>query len=234
VDNQLASIIQQYNDPRLINKAMHRDYNLNYSHEDLYLLNGHAFPYTLRDGLIVVKPNQNIKLRVLNAQNSNIAIHFHGHKATVTAYDGVERTKDQQITRDVLELAPAQRMDIHLQTVNDGLNSYGEGLWMFHDHIENGITTNGMSPGGNMALLAYQKYLDENGMPVGHNGMDEFFSPAYYKKQKPLWAEAEFTQLLGDTAALAPDYLRIIAFGLVIGLILGLFLFLFHAFKKTR
>ena len=234
VDNQLASIIQKYNDPRLINKAMHRDYNINYSHEDLFLLNGHAFPYTLRDGIIVAKPNQNIKLRVLNAQNSDIALHFHGHKARVTAYDGVDRSSDQQITRDVLDLAPAQRMDIALQTTNDGLHSYGEGLWMFHDHIENGITTNGMSPGGNMTLLAYQNYLDDMGMPKGHSGMDEFFSPTFYSKQKPLFAEAEFTHLLGDSGKLAPNYLRIIAFGLVIGLILALFVYLFNAFKKTR
>ncbi len=231
VDNQLASIIQRFNDPRLISKAMHRDYNINYSHEDLYLLNGHAFPYTLRDGVIVVQPNQNIKLRVLNAQNSNIALHFHGHKATVTADDGVDRTPAQQITRDVLELAPAQRMDISLQTINDGLHSYGDGVWMFHDHVENGITTNGMSPGGNMALLAYRDYLDEFGMPKGHSGMDEFFSPTFYAKQKPLWAEAEFTHLLGDADRLAPDYVRIIAFGLVIGLILALLIYLFHAFK---
>jgi hypothetical protein len=228
VDNQLASIIQQHNDPRLISKAMHRVYDINHSHEDQYLLNGHAFPYTIRDAMIVAKPNQNIKLRVANLQNSPLALHIHGHKATITDYDGVERPEAQQITRDVVELASAQRVDISLQTVNDGLHSYGEGVWMFHDHIENGITTNGMSPGGNMALLAYQDYLDEKGMPKGHSGMDEFFSPAFYAKEQPLWAEGEFKQLLGDVEVSAPEPLRLIGFGLVVGLILGLLFFLFR------
>ncbi|NOT84742.1 MAG: multicopper oxidase domain-containing protein [Methylococcaceae bacterium] len=233
VDNQMAGIIQQYNDPRLINKQMHRVYDINQSHEDQYLLNGHAFPYTMRDAMIVAKPNQNIKLRIANMQNSPIAVHIHGHKATITDYDGVERPEAQQITRDVFDVAPAQRIDLSLQTVNDGLHSYGEGLWMFHDHIENGITTNGMSPGGNMALLAYQSFLDDKGMPKGHSGMDEYFSPAYYAKEKPLWAEGDFAQLLGDADVLVPDTLRLIAFGLVVGLLLGLLLFLIRGSKKA-
>lgn len=226
VDNRLASIIQQYNDPRLINQQMHRVYSITESHEDQFLLNGHGFPYTLRDAMIVAKPNQNIKLRVANAQNSPIALHIHGHKATITSYDGVERPVDQQITRDVFDIAPAQRLDIKLQTADDGVHSYGAGIWMFHDHIENGITTNGMSPGGNMALLAYQDFLDEKGMPKGHTGMDEYFSPAYFAKQQPLWAEGEFKQLLGDVTVLSPEPLRVIGFGLVVGLLLALLVFL--------
>lgn len=232
VDNELANIIQQHNDPRVINKKMHRDYNINGSHEDMYLLNGHGFPYTLRDALIVAQPNQNIKLHIVNAQNSDIAIHIHGHKAAITAYDGVERPKEQQITRDVFDIAPAQRIDLSLLTANDGVHSYGQGLWMFHDHIENGITTNGMSPGGNMALLAYQDYLNEQGMPKGHSGMDEFFSPAFYAKEMPLWADGEFANVLGDAGMLSPNYLRIILFGLIIGVIIGLVIFLWTLSKK--
>ncbi len=233
VDNHLAGIIQQYNDPRLINKEMHRVYDINHSEEDQYLLNGHAFPYTMRDAMIVAKPNQKIKLRVANLQNSNMAIHFHGHKATITDYDGVERPEAQQITRDVFDIAPAQRIDLKLETANDGLHSYGEGLWMFHDHVENGITTNGMSPGGNMALLAYQNFLDEKGMPKDHHGgMDEYFSPAYYAKQQPLWTDGAFKHLLGDVAVQGPNQLRLIAFGLVVGLIGALLVFLLRGNKQ--
>lgn len=234
VDNQMASIIQQYNDPRLISKQMHRVYDINQSHEDQYLLNGHAFPYTMRDAIIAVKPNQKIKLRVANLQNSTVALHIHGHKASITDYDGVERPEAQQITRDVFDIAPAQRIDLNLQTVNDGLHSYGKGLWMFHDHVENGITTNGMSPGGNMALLAYDDYLDEKGMPKGHgHGEDEFFSPAFYAKERPLWAEGEFKQLLGDTDTLAPDPVRLVGFGVTLGALFGLIVFLMRGTKKA-
>ncbi len=234
VDNELASIIQKHNDPRVINKKMHRDYQINGAHEDMFLLNGHSFPYTLRDAMIVAQPNQNIKLRVVNAQNSPIALHIHGHKATITAYDGVTRPPEQQITRDVFDIAPAQREDISLQTQDDGLHSYGPGLWMFHDHIENGITTNGMSPGGNMAVLAYQSLLNEQGMPIGHSGMDEFFSPAFYAKEVPFWAEGEFAELLGDVEKLSPNYLRITAFGLVVGVIIGLLGFLVRSLRKDK
>ncbi len=232
VDNEMASIIQEFNDPRLINKKMHRQYSITGAHEDQFLLNGHSFPYTLRDALIVAQPNQNIKLRIANSQNSAIALHIHGHKATITDYDGMSRPKEQQITRDVFDIAPAQRLDLNLATIDDGVHSYGPGLWMFHDHIENGITTNGMSPGGNMALMAYASLLNEQGMPNGHSGMDEFFSPAFYAKEVPLWGDGEFASLLGDVELLNPDYLRIICFGVLLGLIIVLVLFLIRGFRQ--
>ena len=165
IDKNLASTIQQSNDPRVIAQLMNRDYNITESNENYFLLNGHSFPYTLRESLIVVEPDQNIKIRMVNAQSSNMAIHLHGHKATITDYDGVEQAKGAQITRDVYDMAPAQRLDIHLQTKNDGLHSYGEGIWLFHDHAEKGITTDGITPGGNVSALVYTSLLDEDSMP---------------------------------------------------------------------
>lgn len=95
------------------------------SFENYFLLNGHSFPYTLRDAMIVAGENEAIKLRVANVQRSQVALHIHGHKATITAMDGVEQSPSQQITRDVFDIATAQRIDLHLQTANDGLHSYG-------------------------------------------------------------------------------------------------------------
>ena len=35
-------------------------------------------------------------------------------------------------------------MDLELSGVDDGLHNFGQGIWMFHDHVEKSFTTNGM------------------------------------------------------------------------------------------
>lgn len=233
IDKKLAGIIQNANDPRLIAKRMNREYNMTESFENYFLLNGHSFPYTLRDGMVIASENESIKLRVANGQRSSVAIHIHGHKATITAYDGVNAPLGTQITRDVFDLAPAQRLDINLQTQNDGLHSYGPGLWMFHDHVETGTTTDGMEPGGNMAILAYRDYLDAQGMPKMHHDLfDQVFNKNYYAKQVPVWASGDFTKLLGEAGNLEPDYVLIIAFGLASGLAIGFLIVSIRLRKK--
>jgi len=235
IDKKLAQIIQGANDPRLIAKRMSRDYNMTESFENYFLLNGHSFPYTLRDSVIVAADNENIKLRIVNAQRSAVAIHFHGHKATVTAYDGVDQPAGLQLTRDVFDIAPAQRIDLSLKTQNDGLNSYGPGLWMFHDHVATGTTTDGMEPGGNMAILAYKPLIDEQGMPKMHEELlNEVFSKDYYGKKQAVWNTGDFAHLLGEAGLFAPDYLRIIVFGLATGLIIGLLVLITLVYKRKQ
>ncbi len=227
IDKNLAEIIQQANDPRLVAKKMNRQYNMTESSENYFLLNGHSFPYTLRDSMVVVKPNQNIKLRIANAQHSSMAIHFHGHKAKVTHYDGVELAAAGQITRDVFDIAPAQRVDLSLQTVDDGLHSYGPGIWLFHDHVETGITTDGMVPGGNISILVYQNLLDERGMPkIREESANQFFNKNYYAKQNPVWNMGEFKHYLGDVGVLKLNNVRLVVFGLISGCILAILFFL--------
>ena len=226
VDKKLASIIQTANDPRLIAQRMARDYNMTESFENYFMLNGHSFPYTLRDAMIIAEENETIKLHVANLQRSSIALHIHGHKATITALDGVDQPESQQITRDVFDIAPAQRTDLRLQTKDDGLHSYGPGLWMFHDHVPTGTTTDGMEPGGNMAILAYKHYLDEQGMPKMHDELfDQVFNKDYYAKKQAVWASGDFAALLGDAGLVAPNYSHIILFGLLAGLIIALLIF---------
>ena len=233
IDKKLANTIQAATDPRLIAKAMSRDYNMTESFENYFLLNGHSFPYTLRDSMIVTEGNEAIKLRIVNAQRSQVAIHFHGHKATITAMDGVEQAVGQQVTRDVFNITMAQRLDLHLQTTNDGLHSYGPGLWMFHDHVPVGTTTDGMEPGGNMAILAYKPLLDEKGMPMMHDQMlGEVFDKDYYAKKQPLWQQSDFAAVFGDAGLIFPDVKKLIIFGLSIGLIVGLLIVLMMVRRK--
>ena len=237
LDKKLSQIIQHYIDPRLIAQQMTREYNMTESFENYFLLNGHAFPYTLRDSIVAVHDNETIKLRIANLQRSSIAIHFHGHKATITAYDGVSQAPAAQITRDVFDIAPAQRLDLDLNTANNGLNSYSSGLWMFHDHVATGTTTDGMEPGGNMAILAYRSLMDDQGMPTMHEELlTELFNKAYYTKKQALWNQGDFDKLLGDAGVIAPNYVHIILFGLSAGLALGVVMtvFIFRNKKKNQ
>ncbi len=234
IDKKLAATIQAYTDPRLIAKSMGRDYNMTESFENYFLLNGHSFPYTLRDALIVTEGNEAIKLRVANAQRSQVALHIHGHKATVTAMDGVEQAPTQQVTRDVFDIATAQRLDLHLLTTNDGLHSYGPGLWMFHDHVPTGTMTDGLEPGGNMAILAYKPLLDDKGMPKYHDQMlGELFDKDYYAKKMPFWQQGEYSAMFGDVGFISPDIKNLVVFGLLIGLIFGL-LIVFMVIRRKQ
>ncbi|GAB6142029.1 hypothetical protein JCM14076_27580 [Methylosoma difficile] len=235
IDKRLSQIVQNANDPRLISQRMAHDYNMTESFENYFLLNGHSYPYTLRDGMIIAAANEHIKLRVGNLQRSAIALHVHGHKATITAYDGVDQPESQQITRDVFDIAPAQRLDLSLRTLDDGLHSYGPGLWMFHDHVPTGTTTDGMEPGGNMAILAYKPLVDEQGMPKMHeDALSELFNPNYYAKQTALWQTGDFKQLLGLAGKIAPNYWQIIIFALAAGLALGLLIVVILSTTRKR
>ena len=235
VDKNLSQIIQNANDPRLIAQRMARDYNMTESFENYFMLNGHSFPYTLRDAMIIADENEDIKLHIANLQRSAIALHTHGHKATVIALDGVDQPAGLQVTRDVFDIAPAQRADVLLKTQNDGLHSYGPGLWMFHDHVPTGTTTDGMEPGGNIAILGYKSYLDEQGMPKMHDELfDQVFNKEYYAKKMAVWGNGDFAQLLGDAGLLAPNYVQIILFGLVTGLIIGLVVFAVLIHKRKQ
>jgi len=189
-DKQLHQIPQAANDPRLIAKAMNQEYDITESTDDYYTLNGRAFPYTLRESLIVVEPDEKVKLRVLNGHSEGMALHIHGHKATETHYDGIPQNPVARVTRDVYALAPAQRVDLELDTHDDGLHSYGSGLWIFHDHVENAFTTDGMGDGGSLSLVAYLEFVDEQGTPKTQ-GMDlkPFFTKEYWARKHPVWQD---------------------------------------------
>jgi hypothetical protein len=190
VDKELHRLPQSANDPRLIARAMNREYDITDATDDYFLLNGRSFPYTLRESLITVDPNEKIKLRILNGHTETLALHTHGHKATETHYDGVEQNPSAQITRDVYMMAPAQRLDLSINTKDDGLHSFGAGIWMFHDHVEKAFTTDGVGEGGSISLIVYKSYLDENGTPKTH-GMDlaPYFTKEFWERKIPVWQD---------------------------------------------
>ncbi len=230
MDKELSQIIQKYNDPRLIAREMNRRYDLTDATEDYYTLNGLSFPYTLRESMIIAEPDQKIKLRMLNSGGEFIAVHTHGHKATITHYDGVEQNPAARITRDVFDMAPAQRLDLLLNTTNDGLHNYGEGAWLFHDHREKGITTDGMSEGGSMSMITYKSYLDEIGMPVVAHGIDLsiYFTKEYYQRKVPVWQHLDEAGTLGAPGVRSgfnPET-KITMMNLIGGFIVGILIYL--------
>ena len=194
VDKELNNQIQNFNDPRLISRAVHRRYNVTQRQADYFTLNGQSFPYTMRDSLLIMEENQRYKLRVLNGGSEGLSLHIHGHKPTITHRDGVALSASQREQRDVFWLSSAQRLDLSIDTTNDGLNAYGPGAWLVHDHREASVTTNGIGPGGGVSLLVYKNYLTEPGLPknvMGAAGLATFFSEKYYAGDIPVLAQMD-------------------------------------------
>ena len=188
VDQELNSRIQRGNDVRQITKSMHRDYKATQATSDYFALNGRSFPYTFRESLVPVRPDEKIKLRVVNGGRDGIALHTHGHTMTVTHRDGHAAPPGARVTRDVVWLATAQRLDLELSTHNNGVGSYGPGIWLFHDHGSKAVTTDGIGPGGHISAIVYQQYLADNGWPKTRGvSWDPFFTPEYYRRQVPVW-----------------------------------------------
>ncbi|MEH6503370.1 MAG: multicopper oxidase domain-containing protein [Cycloclasticus sp.] len=230
IDTSLNNLIQTSNDPRQLAKKMNRLYDITDGTDDYFMLNGRSFPYTLRESLITVEPNQHTKLRVLNGTPEMLALHTHGHKATITAYDGVDVNPLAQITRDVYDVAPAQRIDLDLYTKDDGLHSYGEGVWLMHDHAERAITTDGIAPGGNISQIVYRKYLNKNAMASGE-GEDvmPYFSPEYYKRNLPTWMASDVFGFFDDVGERGIETYKDVILVIVLGMLLAVLLLLCKA-----
>ncbi len=206
IDKDLNNRIQNFNDVRLITKAMHRDYDITDATQDYFTLNGRSFPFTFQESLVIVKPNQKIKLRIANGGRESLAFHTHGHNVTITHRDGNLSAPAAQYIRDVVSIAPAQRVDLELNTTNDGLHSYGEGIWLFHDHQYKSVTTDGIGPGGHISAIVYEKYLQENGWPKTLGvSWNKYFTEEYYRKQHAVWesyAPGLFSNTVIDTTLL--------------------------------
>lgn len=190
LNRNLTGILKAHDDPRRIATLMNRRHDTTDGTMDYYLLNGRSFPYTLQESPIVVEPGKKYRLRVLNSGPKDVAIHTHGHKVTIEAYDGVALNESNEIQRDVIDIAPAQRVDLTLNTTNDGLHAYGSGLWFMHGHHEPAVTTNGIAPGGNINLIAYASYLnDTTAMPQTETDLGQYFNRSYYDGEIPYWSE---------------------------------------------
>ena len=200
VDKELHEVVaRSANDPRLIAKHMNMEYDTTDATDDYFMLNGRSFPYTLRESLIHMKEDEKVKLRVINGHTESLALHIHGHKPTVTHYDGVDNGQGSYIQRDVHSMVPAQRLDLELNGKDDGLNSFGQGIWMFHDHVEKAFTTNGIGEGGDISLVVYDGFMDDRGIPMSHGmSLAPYFTKEYWKKGSyPIWQDYDEWRSLG-------------------------------------
>ena len=199
VDKELHEVIaRSANDPRLIAKHMNLEYDITDADDDYFMLNGKSFPYTLRESLIHMGKDEKVKIRILNGHTDAFAMHIHGHKPTITHYDGVDNGPSSYIARDVHGMVPAQRIDLELDGKDDGLHSFGEGIWMMHDHVEKSFTTNGIGEGGDISLVVYKGYLDEKGIPKAHGmNLAPYFAKKTWKEGYPLWQDYDSFQSLG-------------------------------------
>lgn len=225
VYKKLAATIQNYTDPRLTLADQHRRWNITEDSANYFLLNGRSFPYTLQESLVVVKPDEKIKLRALNGGSESVALHPHGFRLEVTHLDGIPLKPGNEYIRDVVALAPAQRMDIVLNATNDGLHNYGEGVWLFHDHREAAQTTDGIYPGGSIGAIAFESYLDADGFPkVRGSDWRKFFAAEYYRKEVPIWLDYDPRKLFSAASTPADQVLRLVVFGLAVAGLLVLVL----------
>lgn len=232
VDREMHDLVRLSNDPRRVIEEIHRRYDITERTADYFLLNGRSFPYTARESLVVVAPDERVRLRVVNGGADGIALHTHGHKVTVTHTDGVPVPPAAQLIRDVIWVAPAQRADLLLETVDDGLHSYGQGIWLVHDHHEPAVTNDGVGPGGGISAIVYESYLGDGGIPR-LQGVDwsPYFSPAFYAGRVPVWQTYDPLGMLGDVAPESWPTLRPILFGGDIGLLLAV---LFALVRRRR
>lgn len=211
---KLSDTVQKYADTRLRLLAQHRDWNITQDQPNYFLLNGRSFPYTLQESLVVVKPNERVKLRLLNGGSGGVAIHTHGNRLTVTHLDGIPLNPQAQYIRDVVDLAPAQRVDAELNTTDDGLHNYGEGIWIMHDHHEAAQTTDGIYPGGSIGAIAFESHLQDNGFPrVEGSDWQKFFTADYYRKDVPVWLDYDPGGLFGEPEAPLRPLVQALVFG---------------------
>jgi manganese oxidase len=232
VDREMHDLVRLSNDPRRVIEEIHRGYDITERTPDYFLLNGRSFPYTARESLVVVAPDERVRLRVVNGGAEGVALHTHGHKVTITHTDGVPVPPAAQLIRDVIWVAPAQRADLLLETVDDGLHSYGQGIWLMHDHHEPAVTNDGVGPGGSVGAIVYESYLGDGGIPR-LQGVDwtPYFSPAFYAGRVPVWQTYDPLGMLGDVAPESWPTLRPILFGGDIGLLLAV---LFAVVRRRR
>ena len=184
VDDRLNRIVATSPTPIDVAKGV-ESYDATQRIPNIFLLNGRAFPYTMRDTPILVKPDEVTKLRVLNVGDHMVALHTHGHHPTLTDLDGVPVPPAAQVRRDTFDIGPGQRVDLALRTVNDGISASGPGIWMMHDHTLAASTNRGVWPGGNHTMIVYDQSPADGGMTQMHGS--QHLDASYYRSPPPLF-----------------------------------------------
>ena len=114
---------------------------------DTFLVNGHAFPYTLqqKQSHWDLDEGQRLRLRILNAGNSVEVLHPHGQDMLVTHKDGLPLADPYYV--DTLLIGPAERYDVVILGHNPG-------SWVFHTHVNNHEANDQQVPGGMHTMLS--------------------------------------------------------------------------------
>jgi FtsP/CotA-like multicopper oxidase with cupredoxin domain/Cu/Ag efflux protein CusF len=192
MDDRLNAIPASTKDPREIEARMHREYDSTQRQPDIFLLNGRSFPFTLRDTPIRVRPNERVRLRILNAGARTLHLHLHGHHPRLLALDGYDVPPAMRYARDVFTVGPAQRVDLELRTGSDGYFASGPGVWLVHDHTEQATTNRGINPGGDLTVLVYEGFMAPDGLPRVATDLKRFFDPDYYRGKVPIFDPSIF------------------------------------------
>ena len=111
----------------------------------------------------------------------------HGHHPTLTDVDGYALPAGARVTRDTFDVGPGQRIDLALQTGDDGYHASGPGVWMLHDHSPHASSNKGIGPGGNHTMIVYDSFMGKDGMPHGHAAHARYFRPEYYQGSEPVF-----------------------------------------------
>lgn len=125
---------------------------------DVFMINGVSFPKTVErdDTLIVLKPGEKVRLRLLNAGGTFETFHTHGHDMYVTHRDGNPLHPTARFYVDTLTIGPAERYDVILEG-----RAGAEGAWVAHTHVEHHITNDWQAPGGMHTAIAYEGSEDK-------------------------------------------------------------------------
>ena len=125
---------------------------------DYFLINGKAWPDTLKDPAdnIVATVGQTVLVRLINAGYMLHSMHSHGYHFTVIGTDG--RALAQPYEKDTLDIAPGETYEI-LFHFNQA------GRFMFHDHFEQDTTNNGVYPGGMLTMITVNNANGTNPVP---------------------------------------------------------------------
>ncbi|NRT35524.1 multicopper oxidase domain-containing protein [Clostridium beijerinckii] len=110
---------------------------------NFFTINGKAFPDTTP---LYTKCGEIIKIRFINKSSNSHSMHIHGHDFTVVAVDGFQRLEFD----DTIDVASGRRIEIELLTNNPGIWPIN-GTKTFHQ------SNNGVSPGGMITRLIYEK-----------------------------------------------------------------------------
>jgi plastocyanin len=131
---------------------------------DVFLINGHSYPYTEQQdqSVIHIAPGEKVRIRMLNAGETVEEMHLHGHDMQVVAVDGNPLPPSARYWVDTVTLGPAQRVDVVVEGNNPG-------PWLFHTHVDSHATNCGKFPGGMHTMMVY---------PGFEHQMDQFTAEA--------------------------------------------------------